>query len=142
MAEEDLNPVRDRVENFAEDIPEGPLGKAGGGGLAGAAGFLAVESTRPITELVPGIKQPGYHINAHGTRSMNGFERHTLTITAISQNVAEFVAKYTAAPSNVDFVSSETEVVQVDEVTERRTYSTYKITVDISDRFTKESQRR
>lgn len=124
-------PVRDRFEEVTDKIPEGPRGKVGGGSLVGAAGFLAVESSRPIIEFVPGVKQPGYNVTAHGTKDLgNGVERHVLTITAASEDVAKFVAKYVATPSNIDYFRSDTEVVGVEEVTERGTYSTYKITVD------------
>jgi len=126
-------PVRDRFEEVTSKIPEGPMGKVGGGNLVGAAGFVAVESTKPVWQFVPGIKQPGYKVTAHGTKELgSGEERHVLTVTAISEDVATFAAQYTAAPSNIDYIRSRTTVVDIREITERATYSTYKITVDVA----------
>lgn len=125
-------PVRDRFEEVTDKIPEGPMGKVGGGNLLGAGGFLAVESTRPFIEFIPGVKQPGYHITAHGTKRLeDGTERHVLTVTAVTQVIAEFAAEYTAAPSNIDYLRSEIKTVDVEELTERGTYSTYQMTVDV-----------
>lgn len=125
-------PVRDKFEEVTEKIPEGPMGKVGGGNLVGAGGYVAVEATKPIWQFVPGVRQPGYKIDAHGTKKIGpGHERHILTVTALSQNVAEFAAQYTAAPSNVDYVRSETPIKNTKELTERGTYSTYRVTVDV-----------
>lgn len=125
-------PVRDRFEEVTREIPEGPMGKVGGGNLIGGAGFLAVESTRPFIDFIPGVKQPGYKLTAHGTKKIGeDEERHILTIAAISEEVARFAAKYNAAPSNIDYLSSDVEIVDIDEVTERAAYTTYQITVDI-----------
>lgn len=126
-------PVRDKFEEVTNRIPEGPMGKVGGGNLIGAGGYVAVESTRPVWQFLPGIKQPGYKINAHGTKLISeGKERHILTIVAISENVAEFAAEYTAAPSNIDYLRSEVKTVSIKEVVERGTYSTYEILVDVT----------
>lgn len=130
-------PVRDRFSERVEQIPEGPLGKAGGGNLLGAAGFAAVESTKPVWQFVPGIKQPGYKIFAHGTKYLgDGVERHQLTVAAVSKEVAEFAAEYTAAPSNIDYLRSKVDTVSINEITERATYSTYKIVVDLESEGT------
>lgn len=125
-------PVRDRFEEVTEKIPEGPMGKVGGGNLIGGAGYIAVESTKPIWQFVPGIRQPGYRVTAHGTKDLgNGLERHALTVTALSRNVAEFAAAYAAAPSNIDYLRSRVDIVDIEEITERGTYSTYRVTVDV-----------
>ena len=123
-------PLRDAVEGGFDSVPSGPLGKAGEGDVVGAAGFLAVESSRPLIEFVPGVKQPGYKVTAHGTEPIEGGTRHTLTVEAVSEDVAEFVAQYSASPSNVDFLSSELDLVGTEVVNEKPTYSTYRITVD------------
>ena len=128
----DEQPVRDKFEEVTRDIPEGPLGKVGGGNLIGAAGFVAVESTNPVWEFVPGLKQPGYKVTAHGTKRMGeDKERHIITVVAISEEVARFAAKYYSAPSNIDYISSDVELKEVNELTERKVYSTYEIVVDV-----------
>lgn len=126
-------PVRDNFEEVTNKIPEGPMGKIGGGNLLGAAGFVAVESTKPIWQFIPGIKQPGYKVTAHGTKDLgDGTERHILTVVALSEDVAEFAAEYTAAASNIDYVRSKIGTVNIEEITERATYSTYQVTVDVT----------
>jgi len=127
-------PLRDKAEEAFDKIPSGPLGKVGEGDLAGAGGFLAVESTRPVIDFIPGVKQPGYSISAHGTENMNGKTRHTLTVNAFSKDVAEFAAQYAATPSNIDFLTADTQIVDVEPVEERGTYSTWRITVDVAER--------
>lgn len=125
-------PVRDKFEEVTEEIPEGPMGKVGGGNLFGAGGYFAVEATKPVWQFVPGIRQPGYAITAHGTKVIgDGIERHVLTVTALSRNVARFAAEYTAAPSNIDYLRSEVKTVKIEELVERGTYSTYRVTTDI-----------
>jgi hypothetical protein len=131
---DESRPVRDRLEEAGNNLPEGPLGKVGSGDAVGAAGYLAVESTRPFIEFVPGIKQPGYQVHAHGTETISEGTRHRLTVSAVSRNVAEFVAEYTAVPSNIDYFTTDTEISDVEVVEERRTYSTWKVTVDVSTR--------
>lgn len=125
-------PVRDRFESVTREIPEGPMGKVGGGNLLGAAGFVAVESTKPVWQFVPGLKQPGYKITAHGTKEIGeGDERHILTVVAISEEVARFAAKYTASPSNIDYLSSKITVKEINELTERAGYTTFEFVVDV-----------
>lgn len=129
----DEQPVRDKFEEVTDKIPEGPMGKVGGGNIIGGAGFVAVESTKPLWQFIPGIKQPGYKVTAHGTKSLgDGKERHVLTVAALSEDVAEFAAEYTAAPSNINYLSSDIELVEIKEITERPTYSTYQATVDVN----------
>lgn len=125
-------PLRDRFEEVTVNIPEGPMGKVGGGNILGAVGYTAVESTKPVWQFVPGIRQPGYKITGHGTKELgDGKERHLISTVAISENVARFAAKYYAAPSNIDYIRSDVSIVNVKEITERGTYSTYRITVDV-----------
>lgn len=128
-----MRPIRDRFEEATEKIPSGPLGSIGGGDLVGAAGFLAVESTRPVADFIPGVKQPGYKITAHSTRRVESGEEHTLNVAAISENVAKWAAQYGSSPSNVNFIASDKEILEVEEVTRRRGYSTYRIVVLLKD---------
>lgn len=125
--------VRDKIENATEKIPSGPLGNAGQGDLIGAAGFFAVESTKPVWEFIPGVKQPGYKITGHGTRRAADGEEHILDIAAVSEDVAEWAAKYAAAPSNATFLAASKEIVNVQRITERRGYTTFRVTVLLSD---------
>lgn len=123
-------PLRDTFEtNVTDKIPSGPLGKIGEGDVIGAGGFIAVEATRPFFTFVPGLKQPGYHVTSHTTDTTDDGEVHTVTVTAISEDVAEFVAQYTASPSNVNFLVSNIELLSTEVVTERSTYSTYRMEV-------------
>lgn len=125
-------PLRDRFSDSVDKVPRGPLGKVGDGNLVGGAGFLAVESTRPFIDFIPGVKQPGYNILAHSTERFDGGTTHTLTITAVSEEVAEFVAKYAATPSNWDYITAETEIKGKEVLEEQRGYNTWKITVRVS----------
>ena len=128
-----MRPIRDRIEEKTEEIPSGPLGNVGGGDLIGAAGFLAVESTRPVAEFIPGVKQPGYKVTAHSTRRLEDGEEHTLNVVAVSENVARWAAQYFSSPSNVNFVVSDKEITEVERVTTRRGYSTFRIKVLLKD---------
>lgn len=125
--------VRDAVENTADKIPSGPMGNVGKGDVIGAAGFFAVESTKPVWQFIPGIKQPGYKIVSHGAKRVEEGEEHVVGVTAISEDVAEWAAQYVAAPSNISFVVSDKEVTDVKETTQRRGYSTYHVTVLLRD---------
>jgi len=132
MMARDRQPIRDAIEESTDNIPEGPFGKVGDGTVLGAGGFLAVEASRPLIDFVPGIKQPGYKITAHSTEVLEpGTERHTLTVPAISEEVARFAAKYAATPSNIDFSLSDTEIVSIEELTEQPGYTTHRIVVDV-----------
>lgn len=123
-------PIRDRLEKEGTGrVPSGPLGKVGEGDIIGAGGFLAVEATRPFFTFIPGIKQPGYAVTAHSTESTQDGEVHRLTVTAISEDVAEFVAQYFASPGNLNFIVSDIELEETDRITTRAGYSTYNITV-------------
>lgn len=133
-------PLRDKFTEATEKIPSGPLGKVGGGDVVGAGGFMAIEGSKPVWQFLPGIKQPGYKTVSHSAEDKGGYERHVIVITAFSENVAKFAAQYIATPSNVDFATSQTNIVDVEEVTVRRTYSTYRITVDVDERGTLEKE--
>lgn len=133
MPDDNTRPVRDRFEETTDKIPTGPFGTVGDGNIVGAAGFLAVESSRPVIEFIPGIKQPGYKVTAHSTRRVADGEEHVIGVAAVSENVARWAAQYTASPGNVNFLVSDKEIKRVKEVTERRGYSSYRITVLLKD---------
>lgn len=124
-------PLRDRIEESADKIPRGPFGIAGKGDAVGAAGFVLREVLASPFQFVPGMKTPGYTITGHGTERLDGIERHRIFVTALSEDVAEFAARYTSAPSNLDFLAEDYRVEEVETVTERPSYSTFIITVDI-----------
>lgn len=131
-------PAREKFEEFNDKIPSGPLGKLGNGTITGAAGYLAKSSTNPLFDFLPGIRQPGFSIVSHSIETSanpkDTFERHTFAISAVSKDVAEFVAKYFAAASNIDFATSDTEIDDVELVTERATYSTWRVVVLVDER--------
>ena len=133
-------PVRDKGSDMLDKIPDGPLDNLGSGTAIGAAGYYAISVGQTAVIPIPGVRQPGYHVISHGSEAKKNFERHTIKINAASQKVAEFASKYdVAAPSNVDFVTSETELVSVEEVKSRPTFSTWEVVVDVADRGQKES---
>jgi hypothetical protein len=127
-------PLRSLAEELTENIPSGPLGSVGEGDVIGTAGFLAVESAKSVFQFVPGIKTPGYGISSHSTRNVPNGEEHEFVITALSEDVAEFVSQYESSPSNLNYLTNDKEIVGFEEITTRRGYTTYKITVLLRDR--------
>jgi len=127
-------PLRSVAEEFTEKIPSGPLGSVGEGDVLGAGGFLAVEAARPLFQFLPGIKTPGYGIDSHSTRNVPNGEEHEFVITALSEDVAEFVSQYESAPSNLNYITNDKEIVDFEKITTRRAYTTYRITVLLRDR--------
>jgi len=134
VTEEIGNPVRDNGSEALDKIPDGPLDNLGSGSLVGAVGYYAISTGQTAVLPIPGVRQPGYKTISHGAEEMGEFERHTIKINAASQKVAEFAAKYeVAAPSNIDFILSETEIRSSEVVTKRPTFSTWEIVVDVAD---------
>lgn len=132
-------PGRSFFEDSLNTIPEGPLGKAGEGNVIGYAGYFAAATGQLAVLPIPGVRQPGYHVISHGAEAMDEFERHTVRVSAASKNIAEVAAAYdVAAPSNIDFLSGETDVVSTEKVKERTTYTTWEVVVDVADRGQKE----
>ena len=128
-------PARDVVENALDKVPDGPLDNVGGGSALGVLGYYAISTGQLAVLPIPGIRQPGYKTISHGVEDMGEYERHNVRINAASKNVAEFAAKYdVAAPSNIDFITSETEVVETNEITRRPTLSTWEVIVHVADR--------
>jgi len=139
ITEEVGNPVRDNGSDLLDKIPDGPLNNVGSGSVIGAAGYYAISTGQTAVLPIPGVRQPGYKTISHGAEEMGEFERHTIKINAASQKVAEFAAKYeVAAPSNIDFILSETEIRSTEVVTKRPTFSTWEIVVDVADLGQKE----
>jgi len=127
--------LRSKIEDTLDKIPNGPLDNVGEGSLAGVAGYMAISTGQTAVIPIPGVRQPGYHTISHGVDVRGEFERHTVRISAASKNVAEFAAKYdVASPSNIDFLTSETEIVSVEQIKERPTLSTWEVVVDVADR--------
>ena len=125
-------PLREAGHEVTSSIPEGPLGFAGKGNLIGLSGTIVVAVGRA---LVPGEEfDPGYKVRSHEIQRSNGVERHTFEIDAYSKSIARALAKKRSAPTNIDYVSKQTEVIQVTEVRERPTASTWSITVNVTDR--------
>lgn len=139
-AGESARPLRETIEDRLDQIPSGPLGKIGEGDTIGAAAFVAVRSGQLAVFPIPGVKQPGFSVVSHGVEDQGEFERHNIRINAASKNVAKFASEYlVAAPSNIDWVTSEIEVVSMEPVTERSTYTTWDVEVDVADRGQKEA---
>lgn len=132
-------PLRNAVEGVLDKIPRGPLGKVGEGNIAGFGGYFAIKTGQLAVLPVPGVRQPGFHPISHGVRAKDGYEEHVIRINAASRKVAEIACEYEiASPSNIDFVTSEVEAVEVTELKSRPTYSTWDFTVHVADRGAKE----
>ena len=125
-------PLRDAVEDLTEEIPEGPLGAVGRGNIAGAAGFIAVESGEVIAIPIPGVDRPGFQFVSHGMEQTDeSTQEHNIVVHAISKDVAEFATQYKAAPSNLDFLRGRTVIQSIELLDEDRFYNTYDVTVRI-----------
>lgn len=127
-------PVRDNIEERFDRLPSGPFGKVGRGNVAGAAGYATIEAVKAGVDLVPGVREPGWNITAHTTKRREDFTDHILVVDAVSGTVARFAAKYQAPPSNIDYLTSEVEILDVEVLEERSTYNTYRITVRVDER--------
>lgn len=128
-------PGRETLEETLEQVPDGPLGKIGGGNAVGAVGYYITDVAKVVTIPIPGARPPGFHVISHGVEDIGDAERHTVMINAATKFVAEFAAEYVvSAPSNIDFLTAEIENHKTEEVTNRSTYSTWKVVVDVADR--------
>lgn len=123
-------PVRDRIENTTEKIPRGPRGFIGKGNAIGGAGVLTVSLANTF---LPDTFAVGFNVESQEVERLNGLERHTFVINAVSKDVAESAAKFLATPSNVDFALSETEVVSTELVKERPTFSAWGVVVEVRE---------
>lgn len=121
-------PVRHSFERVFESVPSGPLGAVGGGNVAGFLGFLLVESGEVITSPIPGLTRPGFKKISHGVEVIEpGLQRHTVRVHAFSRDVAEFMAQYDSAPSNIGYITSDISIESVEEIDTEATYDTYEI---------------
>jgi len=133
-----IRPLRDAVEKLTNQLPEGPYGKAGKGNIAAIVGYFAVKTGQLVTLPIPGVRQPGFHAISHGVETFEDYERHTVRVNAAYEDVARVASEYdVAAPSNIDYITSEVESVEVNLLKERPTYSTYEFVIDIADRGSK-----
>lgn len=127
-----FRPLRNALENTTTKIPEGPLGFVGGGSGIGFVGFIGTEITKAF---VPGSElDPGFEVLNHQIKRSGQTERHKFEINAYNQNIARMAARVRAAPSNVDFITQRTEIINVNEKRSRTTASTWSITVQVRDR--------
>ena len=137
---ESKRPFRNALEEATDQIPSGPLGKGGEGDVIGAAGYVAIKTGQLAVLPIPGAKQPGFQFISHGVEDKGNYEEHTIRVNAYSRSIAQFAAEYeAAAPSNLDFISSEVDTIEITEITERTTSSTWEVVVEVADRGQAES---
>lgn len=128
-------PAREAIEDMTNEIPSGPYDAVGDGDALGVLAYYAISTGQLAVLPIPGIRQPGYHTISHGAEDMGTYERHDVRINAASRDVAEFAAKYAvASPSNIDYLTSEVQAVETNEVTSRSTLSTWEVIVHVADR--------
>lgn len=134
-----LRPLRNAIESQLAKIPSGPFGKIGEGDLAGVVGYALIKTGQLAVLPIPGVRQPGFQVISHGVDTGGEFDTHTVRINAASRNIATFASEYeVSAPSNIDYITSEVESIKVETLTERPTYNTYEIVVEVADRGTTE----
>jgi hypothetical protein len=125
-------PLRDSIGEATSQIPTGPLGFLGGGNTLGLTGMIIAGGS---SVAIPGDEfDPGYQVRGEEVVDRGDAKEHKFTIDAYSRNVAEVVAKVRSAPSNVDLFTHQTEIVDSQEMTERRTASTWQVTVEVRDK--------
>lgn len=128
-------PIRERIEKNLQDFKGGPLDFTGEGNLVGGVGYLgvrAVNSTVALSTLGTfGGVDIGFRIISHSAEEDGEDEIHTFLIHAWSQDIAQFSAKYLSAPSNFDFATGDTELISVENIKDRRTAPTWRITVRV-----------
>lgn len=119
--------LRERLDRTISKIPQGPMGRIGGGNVLGAANYFVSSTARGFVPM-DGLKA-GYQIQSQNVEQEGDGERHTFKIRASNKHVAEFAARYLAAPSNVDYIVNRPEVASSEMETERKTLATYRIVV-------------
>ena len=128
----DKRPIRDKFEKVTSSVPEGPLGKIGGGNITGALGYIAVESGDIITIPIPGATRPGFKYVSHSFVGVeNDVQTYKIVVHAVSKDVAKFAVEYKAAPSNYDFLKGITEVTNIKELDRGNVYTTYEMTIEV-----------
>lgn len=130
-------PIRDAQELVTENFPQGPLGVIGGGNAIGAVGVAAVQVGALV---VPGSElDPGFTVVSSSTERLDdGVTKGTFVINAYSRDVARFVAKKRTAPSNIDLLIRDVEVDSVEEVSKRRTASTFRVETTLDEQDVKD----
>lgn len=129
-------PLRDLAEETLQEFDGGPLEVTGEGNLIGGAGYITVRAVNNTLVfgslgLLGGIKV-GVRVISHGVNVQGEEEVHTMRLSAYSQDVARFAAKYLTAPSNVDFALRRVDVTQEELLRETRTASTWEMKTRVS----------
>lgn len=128
----DSRPFRDAFEQVTSNVPQGPLGKVGDGNVAGALGYIAVESGEIVTIPIPGATRPGFRYVSHSFIGVEDeVQTYKIVVHAASKDVAKFAVEYKAAPSNYDFLKGITEVTNIKELDRENAYTTYEMTVEV-----------
>lgn len=128
-----MRPIRNLFENATSRIPRGPLGFFGRGNAVGAANYFSVAFVNGIIP-IDGV-DVGYDIESHSVERLDdGREIHTFVINSYNKDVARFIGKFKSAPSNVDFLSQETEIETVEPIKERNTVTTWRVVTEVKER--------
>lgn len=125
-------PLRSLLEKTTDKIPRGPLGFIGKGNAVGATNYFAVALANGLIP-IDGVSI-GFDVESHSVERQDGMETHTFIINSYNKDVARFIAKFQSAPSNVDFLSQETEVISITPIKERSTVTTWKVVVEVKER--------
>lgn len=124
--------VRNTFESATDKIPRGPLGFIGGGNTVGAANYFVVALINGIIP-IDGV-DVGFDVQSHSVERRDGVEVHTFEINSYNKDVAEFLSRFRAAPSNVDFITEETEIVSIEPIKERSTVTTWRVVAEVKER--------
>jgi len=125
-------PIRSFVEKTTSNIPSGPAGYAGDGNLVGAVTYFAVSIANKFNPIAG--SNIGFKVNSHSTEQVDGGEVHTFIVTSYLEPTAKFIGKFRSPPTNIDFFTKETEVLEVEPVNERRTATTWMVKVRTNGR--------
>lgn len=125
-----MRKLRDSVETVTDKIPGGPMGFTGGGTLIGGAGFFAVSITNgviPLDEVDVGFNIESSSVERYPEDDVKQFE---FVINAVSRDVAKFAAVFRSRASVVDNISRQAEILEVENIKERRWMSDWRIVVE------------
>lgn len=127
-----IKPVRDNLSTSLDQIPSGPFDKVGKGNIATSIGYFGVSLTKTITGYIPGVKRPGYTVLSHNVEFGETEDIHIVEVYAVSRKIAEFVSKYeVAASSNIEYIQSDIQIISIEEVRRRQTYSLWEMVVEV-----------
>ena len=121
----DAQKIREQLDSSLGEIPEGPVGFAGRGKLFGAANYFAVATLNGIIP-VDGL-DVGFEIRSSSVQDVQDGEQHTFEILASNKRLAEFVARFESAPTNIDFIRHNPEVKSSEVSKERDTLNLYRV---------------